>query len=137
MAVFAPNANPIPFPGDELCPIARTWGVNNRSVALRIPTGAPETRHLEHRVAGADGQSLSGHRSRARRHAQGIVEKLDPGPATVAMATPRRTPSCQRLATALRLLRDSTFLQDYFGKRFVEIFHAIKSAECRRFNAQV
>jgi glutamine synthetase len=34
-------------------------------------------------------------------------------------------------------LKTSALLKDYFGERFLEIFHAIKAAECRRFSAQV
>jgi glutamine synthetase len=36
-----------------------------------------------------------------------------------------------------RRLRPSAFLADYFGERFLAIFHAIKSAECERFHARV
>lgn len=37
-------------------PVNISWGGNNRTVAVRIPTSTvqPESRHLEHRVAGAD-----------------------------------------------------------------------------------
>ena len=55
MLVFAPNANsyrrlrPLSY-----APTAPTWGYNNRTVALRIPTGPPSARRIEHRLAGAD-----------------------------------------------------------------------------------
>lgn len=57
MPVFAPKhdsyARFVPH-GDA--PTHICWGGNNRTVAIRIPTSstAPETRHLEHRVAGSD-----------------------------------------------------------------------------------
>ncbi len=37
-------------------PATISWGGNNRTVAIRIPTSThtPEMRHIEHRVAGAD-----------------------------------------------------------------------------------
>lgn len=37
-------------------PATVSWGGNNRTVAIRIPTSThtPESRHIEHRVAGAD-----------------------------------------------------------------------------------
>ena len=35
-------------------PLAATWGHDNRTVALRVPSGPPEARRIEHRVAGAD-----------------------------------------------------------------------------------
>ena len=33
--------------------VIEAWGVNNRTVSLRVPAGPPVTRHVEHRVAGA------------------------------------------------------------------------------------
>src|SRR5262249_23086172 len=55
VGIFAPNANSYRrFRRNSYAPLAPTWGVNNRSVSLRVPAGAPETRHVEHRVAGAD-----------------------------------------------------------------------------------
>jgi len=139
MGVFAPNANSYRrFQSTSYAPIARTWGVNNRSVAVRVPTGAPETRHLEHRVAGADANPYLAIAAVLAGMHKGIAEKLDPGPAIsgngyaqAAADLPNDWPA------ALRLLKSSPLLRDYFGPRFLEIFHAIKAAECRRFNAQV
>lgn len=55
MAVFAPNINSYRrFAPDTYVPVGRAWGVNNRSVAVRVPGGDDENRRLEHRVAGAD-----------------------------------------------------------------------------------
>jgi len=55
MAVFAPHANSYRrFRAMSYAPVAATWGVNNRTVGLRVPAGPPATRHVEHRVAGAD-----------------------------------------------------------------------------------
>ena len=55
MAIFAPNANSYRrFRANSYAPVAPTWGVNNRTVSLRVPAGPPGGRHIEHRVAGAD-----------------------------------------------------------------------------------
>ena len=55
MAILAPNANSYRrFRANSYAPVAPTWGVNNRTVSLRVPAGPPITRHVEHRVAGAD-----------------------------------------------------------------------------------
>lgn len=35
-------------------PTRVAWGENNRSVAVRIPSGSPAARRLEHRISGAD-----------------------------------------------------------------------------------
>ena len=139
MAVFAPNANSYRrFQSASYAPVARTWGVNNRSVALRIPTGAPETRHLEHRVAGADANPYLAIAAVLAGMHKGISEKLDPGPAITGNGYARAAADLPNdWPAALRLLKSSPLLKNYFGERFLEIFHAIKAAECRRFSGQV
>ena len=139
MAVFAPNANSYRrFQAASYAPIARTWGVNNRSVAVRVPMGAPASRHLEHRVAGADANPYLAIAAVLAGMHKGIREKLDPGAAVegngytqAAADLPNDWPA------ALRALRGSAFAAACFGDRFLDIFHAIKAAECRRFSAQV
>ena len=55
MLVFAPHANSWRrFASQSYAPVSPTWGVNNRSVALRIPAGDIGARRIEHRVAGGD-----------------------------------------------------------------------------------
>ena len=55
MLVFAPHANSWRrFASQSYAPVSPTWGVNNRSVALRIPAGDIKARRIEHRVAGGD-----------------------------------------------------------------------------------
>lgn len=53
--IFAPHANSYArlVPGAH-APIAVCWAYENRTVALRIPGGAPAARRIEHRVAGGD-----------------------------------------------------------------------------------
>jgi glutamine synthetase len=53
--LFAPHAGSY----DRLVPNAHAptavcWGYENRTVALRVPAGAPVARRIEHRVAGGD-----------------------------------------------------------------------------------
>ena len=139
MGVFAPNANSYRrFQSASYAPIAKTWGVNNRSVAVRVPTGGPETRHLEHRVAGADANPYLAIAAVLAGMHKGIAEGLDPGPAIEGNGYAQASADLPNdWPAALRLLRDSAFLKDYFGAPFLAIYHAIRSAECRRFSAQV
>ncbi len=137
VGVFAPNANSYRrFQAACYAPIARSWGANNRSVAVRVPTGAPASGHLEHRVVGADANRYLAIAAVLAGMHGGIKEKLDPGKAVegdgyaqAAADLPNDWPA------ALRAMKGSAFLEDAFGERFLEIFHAIKAAECRRFSA--
>ncbi len=55
MLVFAPHASSYDryVPGAH-APTAAAWAYENRTTALRIPSGAPAARRIEHRVAGGD-----------------------------------------------------------------------------------
>jgi glutamine synthetase len=139
VGIFAPNANSYRrFRRNSYAPLAPTWGVNNRSVSLRVPAGPSETRHVEHRVAGADANPyLAAAAVLAGAH-RGIVEKRDPGPAIEGNGyeqVPASLPS--NWYDALARTEGSSFLKDYLGPRFLEIYCAIKRAEQDRFYSQV
>ncbi|HUL08790.1 MAG TPA: glutamine synthetase family protein [Candidatus Acidoferrum sp.] len=139
VGIFAPNANSYRrFRRNSYAPLAPTWGVNNRSVSLRVPAGAPETRHVEHRVAGADANPYLAAAAMLAGAHRGIVEKRDPGPAIEGNGyeqVPASLPS--NWYDALGRTEDSSFLKDYLGARFLEIYGAIKRAEQDRFYSQV
>ena len=70
MAVFAPNANSYRrFVSESYAPVAPIWGVNNRSVSLRVPAGPAASRHVEHRIGASSRERgtvpASGPRSQA------------------------------------------------------------------------
>lgn len=138
VGIFAPNANSYRrFRRNSYAPIAPSWGINNRSVSVRIPAGPPATRHIEHRVAGADcNPYLAAAATLAAVH-HGIVEKLDPGaPVTGNGYADAREPLPTNWYAALDRTEASQFLKDYLGARFMEIYCAIKRAEQDRFYAQ-
>lgn len=55
MAIFAPTeASYKRFAAKSNAPTRVSWGTNNRTVAIRLPTKPLNNKHIEHRVAGAD-----------------------------------------------------------------------------------
>ena len=81
LAIFAPNANSYRrFVSKSYAPVAPIWGINNRSVSLRVPAGPPESRHVEHRIAGADANLYLAVAAVLGAAAQGIARKSEPGP---------------------------------------------------------
>jgi glutamine synthetase len=139
VGIFAPNANSYRrFRRNSYAPLAPTWGVNNRSVSLRVPAGPPETRHVEHRVAGADANPYLAAAAMLAGTHRGIAGKLDPGPAIEGNGyeqVPQSLPS--NWYDALARTEGSAFLKEYLGARFMEIYCAIKRAEQDRFYSQV
>jgi glutamine synthetase len=140
MAVFAPNANSYRrFVSESYAPVAPIWGINNRSVSLRIPSGPPSSRHVEHRICGADANLYLAVATVLCAALHGIESALDPGPPVegngYAQVRERTLPRTWR--EALDLARESTFLADALGAQFLKIFLAIKEQECARFSAEV
>jgi glutamine synthetase len=140
MAVFAPHANSYRrFRAMSYAPVAPTWGVNNRSVSLRVPAGPPASRHVEHRVAGADANPYLVAALVLAGMLQGIERSTDPGPPVAgngyeqvrAGELPTHWPA------ALARAADSEFLADAFGREFLEVFLAVKRRECEKFGALV
>ena len=80
MLLFAPNANsyrrlrPLCY-----APIAPTWGHDNRTVALRVPSGAAAARRIEHRVAGADANPYLVLAAVLAGIHHGLDQRLEPG----------------------------------------------------------
>jgi len=140
MAVFAPNANSYRrFVSESYAPIAPIWGINNRSVSLRVPAGPKIARHVEHRIAGADANLYLAVASVLGAAAHGMRGEIDPGAPVegngYAQSGPRELPATWH--EALDRAEKSAFLRETLGEEFVKIFLAIKRQECARFSAEV
>lgn len=138
-AVFAPHANSYRrFRAQSYAPLIANWGINNRSVSLRIPAGPAPSRHLEHRVAGADANPylvlavvLEGIR-------KGLLEHLDPGAPVLANGYDH--PGERIPATwldAIERAEASAFLREALGADFLRVYTAIKRQEWDKFDAEV
>jgi len=140
MAVFAPNANSYRrFRALSYAPVAATWGVNNRSVSLRIPAGPPSSRHVEHRVAGADANPYLVAALVLAGVLKGIEERIDPGPPVqgngYAQATQGELPT--QWHAAIERAAQSAFVAAALGPDFLKVFLAIKRQESEKFGALV
>lgn len=136
--IFAPNANSYRrFRRNSYAPISVSWGINNRTVSLRIPAGAPESCHIEHRPAGADANPYLVLSSVLAGIHYGITHKLDPGPPISGNGyekPSKRIPS--NWNAAIEALWRSEVLRDYFGEKFIDCFCTLKEVEADRFNAE-
>jgi glutamine synthetase len=139
MAVFAPNANSFRrFRRNSYAPMAPAWAFDNRTVPLRVTAGPPETRHLEHRVAGADANPYVVLATVLAGIAKGLDEKIAPSVAVVGDGYGDRPATLPiNWWKALEVARGSDFLKAHLGESFTNIFLTIKEAECDRFFASV
>lgn len=141
MAIFAPNANSFRrFKANSYAPVAATWGVNNRTVSLRIPAGSPASRHVEHRICGADANPYLAMAAVLAAQLHGIRNRIDPGPAVVgngyeADGADTRLPG--HWAAAIEAFSTSELMKQYLGARFVQHYATVKGVEMARFMAEV
>jgi glutamine synthetase len=140
--IFAPNANSYRrFRANSYAPTAPIWGVNNRSVSLRVPAGPPASRHVEHRFAGADANPYLALAAMLAGVHHGMVNQIDPGPAVVgdgykaAADSPFQVPG--NWYAAIDALESSAIMRDYLGSRFVDMYCAVKRTEQDRFFSEV
>ena len=142
MAIFAPNANSYRrFRANSYAPVAPTWGVNNRTVSLRVPAGPASGRHIEHRVAGADANPYLALAALLAGVHHGLTRKIDPGPPVEGDGYAAAAKSNLRLPAnwfaALDAFEASSVMRDYLGERFVTMFSKVKRTEQDRFFAEV
>ena len=138
IAVFAPNANSYRrFRPNSYAPVRAGWGVNNRTVPLRVPAGPASGRHLEHRLSGADANPYLAVAAVLAGIHHGLTHGIDPGPMVTGdgYATGERLPT--DWAHALALFEGSRLLADYWGGRAAEMFATVKRVEAERYNAIV
>jgi len=140
MAVFAPHANSYRrFRAMRYAPVAPTWGINNRSVSLRVPAGPAASRHVEHRVAGADANPYLVAALVLGGMQHGIDNGIDPGPPVVGNGYEQSSrgdlPTDWR--AALERAAASEFLACTLGEEFLGVFLALKRREYEKFGALV
>ncbi|HAC67500.1 MAG TPA: glutamine synthetase [Pseudomonas sp.] len=139
LAIFCPNANSYRrFQANSYAPLAKSWGVNNRSVSLRVPGGPASSRHIEHRICGADANPYLAAAAILAAIHEGIRDGRDPGPAIVGNGYEQATDFLPTdWLTALQALEHSAWIKEALGDRFIEVYLAIKRAEYRQFMAEV
>ena len=136
MLVFAPHANSWRrFVAQSYAPVAPTWGVNNRSVALRVPAGDAKNRRIEHRPSGVDANPYLVAATVLAGIVKGLDQGLDPGPETTGNGYEQATEASTMPAdwrAAIEAARASSFLKSALGPDLHRTFVAIKQAEYLR-----
>ncbi|MCC0064374.1 MAG: glutamine synthetase [Defluviimonas sp.] len=136
MLVFAPHLNSWRrFANQSYAPVSTAWGVNNRSVALRVPAGDVSARRIEHRPSGVDANPYLVATTVLAGIQHGLDLRLDPGPETTGNAY-SEDPEGPRIPRDWRAAIDaathSDFLKAALGEDMHRTFTAVKAAEYAR-----
>ncbi len=136
MLIFAPHLNSWRrFANQSYAPVSTSWGVNNRSVALRVPAGELRARRIEHRPSGVDANPYLVATTVLAGILHGLDNRLDPGPETTgnAYAEDPDGPAIPReWRAAIVAAERSDFLKKALGEDMHRTFTAVKAAEYAR-----
>ncbi len=138
-AVLAPHANSYRrFRVGSHAPTTLTWGYDNRSAAVRIPSGSPAATRIEHRVAGADANPYLALAVILAGMLEGIEKRMTaPPPLSGNAYTSRAAHLPRRWDEALDLFARSTFIDRAFGKGFKKVFLACKQQEQELIDGEI
>jgi glutamine synthetase len=142
MIILAPFANSWRrFASMVYSPASSSWGVNNRTVAFRIPNTGPKARHFEHRVPGVDANPYLVAAVTLAGALKGIKEKADPGSPVTGNGYEGEKGATGDLPRdwlhAIEIGEASAFLREALGPLLHKGFIAMKKAEYMRLANEV
>lgn len=135
MLMVAPNPNSWRrYVADAFAPLAATWGIENRSTAVRVVPGGRRSQRIEFRVAGADTNPYLVQACLLAMGAWGIERKLEPSKPIERSAYLRQSklPKKMKFPTgyreAIAAFRSSKMAREVFSDDFVEMFAGTRQA---------
>jgi len=139
MAFLCPNINSYRrFSPSFFVPCAPTWGIDNRTVAVRVPGGDPEAMRIEHRLAGADANPYLLMAALLSAIHYGISNQVEPPEMTEGNAYDQHEPSLPtNLRDALRELEASEVMKEYIGEEYLDVFVLCKESEMEEFEKTI
>jgi glutamine synthetase len=138
-AVICPTINSYKrtVPG-AWAPINATWGIDNRTTAVRAIPGSSKSARVELRLSGADINPYLAMAASLAAGLDGIERKLQPPSPTVnAYAGGDGAPLPRNLAAATKLFRESATARCWLGDEFVDHYAATRDWEVRQFEKAV
>ncbi|WP_425105099.1 glutamine synthetase family protein [Ancylobacter sp.] len=140
MLILAPFLNSWRrFASAVYSPASDTWGVDNRTAALRIPGTPGKTRHFEQRVAGIDANPYFVAAVTLGGALQGIRDRTDPGPPVEGNSYHHGSVNSLpgSWLDAIQRFDASPFAKDILGEGLHRAFVAIKRAEYEKLALEV
>jgi glutamine synthetase len=138
MACFCPTVNSYKrtVPG-AWAPINATWGVDNRTTAVRAIPSSGKGGRIELRLTGADMNPYIAMAASLAAGLDGIERELTLPPPVVNAYAGEVAPLPRTLAEATRGLRESSVARNWLGDEFVDHYAATRDWEVRQFEQAV
>lgn len=142
LALVAPTINSYRrlVPG-YWAPTSATWGIENRTCALRVIPGSEKSQRVEYRIAAADGNPYLAIAAALASGLYGIENELELGAPVTGNAYGQEAPAKLRLPATLwdaaQRFKASKAARTAFGDAFVDHFAATREWEEREFRKHV
>jgi glutamine synthetase len=142
LAMVASNVNSYArlIPG-FWAPTDATWGIDNRTCALRAITGSPKSQRVEYRIAAADINPYVALAASIGSGLWGIEHRIEPDAPIEGNAYGRAYPEQRQLPRTLweaaQRLKASPTARALFGDAFVEHYAATREWEEREFRKAI
>ena len=130
MPLLAPNINSYRrLRRWSTAPINVHWGIENRTVGLRVPISSPEARRVENRIAGADANPYLAMAASLACGWLGITREIEPSDPIKGTAYRLAQSLPQQMPEALAQAEAERAAQGVLGEHFVEVLLAVKQTE--------
>ncbi|MEX0624006.1 glutamine synthetase family protein [Saccharospirillum sp.] len=138
-ALLCPNINSYRrLNPDAFAPTAKTWGYDNRTSALRIPSGNIEATRIEHRLSGADTNPYLAVAVVLAGVTEGLQNHIEPPEPVEGNVYDQDHPElADNGRDALRSMILDERVKTWFGADFIEMYLICKWSEVRLFERQV
>jgi glutamine synthetase len=121
--------------------ISKTWGIDNRTVGVRVLSESEGACRLEQRAPGADINPYIALSGMLAGGLYGIEKKIEPPPMVSGNAYDIPADEAEQvprtLGNAVKLFLSSGPAREYFGDQFVEYYAEFKNCEYRQFCSHV
>lgn len=139
MPMLAPNVNSYRrFSTGESVPVNLLWGVENRTVGLRVPNAPKQATRVENRIAGADSNPYLAITATLLCGYIGMMEKVSPSEETTTRANGELSKDLSlNIELAIEKMASSETIKKYLGEEFVRGFTATRQADCDHYKDEI
>ncbi|MEO0031102.1 MAG: Gamma-glutamylputrescine synthetase [Pseudomonadota bacterium] len=138
MLAFAPHANSYRrFRPDAHAPLSASWGLDDRSAAVRVITGEAKATRIEHRISGADVNPYVALTAMLGAMLEGMDAGILPPPPQDPADPGEGRPLPVEWGAAIAAFAGSDRVARIFGERFRDILVACKQQDREAFLSHI
>ena len=139
MPMFAPNVNSYRrFLTGESVPVNLHWGIENRTVGLRVPDAPSAAKRVENRIAGADANPYLAIAATLICGYIGMMQSIAASEETTSRANGMLSENLPlNIDLAIDQMANSDTIKEYLGEEFVRGFIGTRQADYNHYKSEI